>query len=223
MHRLKVGWPSPAMVVALIALFVALGGGAYATLGLPKSSVGTAQLKNGAVTRAKLRNNAVTTIKVKNHSLLPKDFKSGQVAAGTIPAASVFCARDNPCQPVISGTQTSLAFSGTAFDTDNLHAMADRLTAPISGIYVAAGDVVFPEDSEGLRTVAIGPLESCCDGVQQLGAGSVSGTTSTALSTSALVRLQAGDSLTLQVRQTSGGSMTPISATFSMSWVGPAG
>ena len=37
------------MAVASLALFVSLGGGAYAALALPKDSVGTAQLKAGAV------------------------------------------------------------------------------------------------------------------------------------------------------------------------------
>jgi hypothetical protein len=46
--------PSPAMVVALIALCVALGGGAYAAIKLPRNSVGTKQLKKGAVTPPKL-------------------------------------------------------------------------------------------------------------------------------------------------------------------------
>jgi hypothetical protein len=42
------------MVVALIALSVALGGGAYAAIKLPKASVGAKQLKKGAVTPPKL-------------------------------------------------------------------------------------------------------------------------------------------------------------------------
>jgi hypothetical protein len=43
-----------ANVIATLALFVALGGGAYAATRLPAKSVGTAQLKKGAVTRAKI-------------------------------------------------------------------------------------------------------------------------------------------------------------------------
>jgi hypothetical protein len=74
--------PSPSMVVALFALFVSLGGGAYAALNLPTDSVGTPQLRAAAVTGAKLHANAVSSSKVKNHSLLADDFKAGQLPAG---------------------------------------------------------------------------------------------------------------------------------------------
>jgi hypothetical protein len=50
------------MVVALVALFVALGGGAYAALKLPANSVGPAQLKKGAVTPPKLSPAAKTAL-----------------------------------------------------------------------------------------------------------------------------------------------------------------
>jgi hypothetical protein len=50
------------MVVALLALFVALGGGAYAALKLPNNSVGAAQLKASAVTPAKLSAAAKTAL-----------------------------------------------------------------------------------------------------------------------------------------------------------------
>jgi hypothetical protein len=60
--RLSAFRPSPAMVVALIALFVAMAGGAYAATQLPKNSVGSAQLKNSAVTPAKLSSAAKTAL-----------------------------------------------------------------------------------------------------------------------------------------------------------------
>jgi hypothetical protein len=63
--------PSPAMLVALLALFVALGGSSYAALKLPRASVGGKQLKK----------NSVTSPKVKDRSLLAKDFKPGQLPA----------------------------------------------------------------------------------------------------------------------------------------------
>lgn len=76
--------PSPATVIALIALLVALGGTsmAAAKFALGPHTVGTAQLKNNAVTNAKIAPNAVTTSKVRDHSLLRVDFASGQIPPG---------------------------------------------------------------------------------------------------------------------------------------------
>lgn len=52
---------SYANVMSTIAVFIVLGGGAYAATKLPKNSVGTKQIKNGAVTKAKLAKNVTTT------------------------------------------------------------------------------------------------------------------------------------------------------------------
>src|SRR3954470_15619387 len=69
MRRLRCQRPSPAMVVALLALFVAMGGVGHAALKLPRNSVGSKQLKS----------NAVTSAKVKDASL-----RKGDVAAGLL-------------------------------------------------------------------------------------------------------------------------------------------
>lgn len=58
--------------VALIALFIALGGVSYAATRLPKDSVGTRQLIA----------NAVISGKVKDGSLLKRDFRAGQLPRG---------------------------------------------------------------------------------------------------------------------------------------------
>lgn len=72
--------PSPALVIAMIALFVALGSGAYAAISLPRNSVGSAQIRRHAVTAVKLAKNAVTSATIRDHTLLVKDFKAGQLA-----------------------------------------------------------------------------------------------------------------------------------------------
>ena len=65
--------PSPALVVACLALAVALSGSAVAaSVALAPNSVGTPQLKN----------NAVTTAKVKNGTLVRADFKKNQLPTG---------------------------------------------------------------------------------------------------------------------------------------------
>jgi hypothetical protein len=87
--------PSPAMVVACLALLVALGGSSVAAVtALGRNTVGPAQirpnavhtseLRNGAVTTAKLRNNAVTGLKVRNHSLTAADFIAGTLPRGPV-------------------------------------------------------------------------------------------------------------------------------------------
>jgi hypothetical protein len=56
MPRLRLGWPSPAMVVACIALAVALAPASYAVSQLvPADSVGTPQLQKDSVTSNKVR------------------------------------------------------------------------------------------------------------------------------------------------------------------------
>jgi hypothetical protein len=68
----RIGRPSPALVVAIAALVMAMAGTGYAALKLPRHSVGHSQLKR----------NAVTSVNVKDRSLLARDFKAGQVPSG---------------------------------------------------------------------------------------------------------------------------------------------
>ena len=77
--------PSPAMVVACLALLVALGGTSVAAVNqLGRNTVDTPQLVNGAVTNPKIRNNAINSTKVANRSLLRSDFAPGQLPAGPV-------------------------------------------------------------------------------------------------------------------------------------------
>jgi len=75
--------PSPALVVACVALLVSLGSTSYATVvNVPRASVGTPQLKRNAVKASKLAPNAVRTGHVLNGTLLREDFKPGQIPEG---------------------------------------------------------------------------------------------------------------------------------------------
>jgi hypothetical protein len=70
--------PTPAMVVALAALFVALGGSSYAAL-----RIGSKQIANNSVRSKDVRNNDLRSTDVRNGTLLLKDFRAGQLAAGS--------------------------------------------------------------------------------------------------------------------------------------------
>ena len=78
----RVRRPSPALIVACLALLVALTGTGYAVTQLPPNSVGRAQLRDDAVTNAKIADNAVTSEKVRNGTLLKRDFVPGQLPRG---------------------------------------------------------------------------------------------------------------------------------------------
>jgi hypothetical protein len=66
MARIRPRLPSPATVIALVALFVSLGGVSYAV-----TQIGTNQIKNGAVTSQKIRNGTIRSRDVRKNSLGP--------------------------------------------------------------------------------------------------------------------------------------------------------
>ena len=76
MDRIKRYRPSPAMIVAIIALVLSLGGTSYAAIVLPAGSVGTKQIKKNAVVGSKVKNGSLTTSDISSASLS----KLGRVA-----------------------------------------------------------------------------------------------------------------------------------------------
>jgi hypothetical protein len=82
MARFRAQVQSPALWIALVALFVALGGTGYAALNIANNSIGTKQLKRGAVKNPDLAANSVTGPKVKRRSLNSSDFKANSLPRG---------------------------------------------------------------------------------------------------------------------------------------------
>jgi hypothetical protein len=101
MHKRRLGAPSPALVISLIALFIALGGTTYAATSLPKNSVGTKQLKNGAVTTKKIKKGAVVASKINPAGL-------------TVPNATHATSADSATNASHATTAVSAAPSGSA-------------------------------------------------------------------------------------------------------------
>jgi hypothetical protein len=105
--------------IALLALFIALGGTTYAATALPANSVGAKQLKKNAVTpvkikasavtNAKIGANAVTGAKVKDDSLTGADILESSL--GKVPAAA---AADSATNATHATTAGSAAPSGAA-------------------------------------------------------------------------------------------------------------
>lgn len=112
MHHVLSHRPSPALVVACLALFVALGGSAYAAVTLSPNSVGTVQLKNHAVTSAKLAYGSVGAANVKAGSLLASDFHAGQLPAGPVGPQGPQGATGPQGPQGVAGAQGSPGISG---------------------------------------------------------------------------------------------------------------
>ena len=160
--------PSPAMIVACIALLVSLGGTSFAAATqLGRDSVGTVQLRNGAVTNPKIRNNAVDTTKVRNRSLLRVDFAPGQIPAGPTgpqgPQGAQGPKGDTGAQgpagvigPITVRTASGLVDGGTA---ENGAYNSRRVTALCQGNERAiSGGTSWSDDAAG-RELMTGELE----------------------------------------------------------------
>ena len=79
---MRVGNHLRSNVVAYLALFVALGGSAYAAVKLEKNSVKSKNIAPGQVKNSDLGDSAVTSPKVADGSLESKDFAAGQLPSG---------------------------------------------------------------------------------------------------------------------------------------------
>ncbi len=88
--------PSPSMIVALVALFIALSGGAYASVTLNQvrsvhiknGEVKSVDLANNAVKRAKINNNAVNSAKIQNGQVTSADIADGTVTSADLAATA---------------------------------------------------------------------------------------------------------------------------------------
>lgn len=93
------------MVVALTALFVALGGSGYAAV-----KINGGNLTNRSVAGNKLKKSAVTGVEVKNRSLGAADFKLGQLPAGPRGLAGSQGPAGAPGSPGANGTAVAFAY-----------------------------------------------------------------------------------------------------------------
>ena len=241
MSEIKRGRPSPAILVAIVALVAALAGTAVAeeatTSAKPvtKKKVKkiarkqankqidkrlpwqTDDIADGAVSSAKLADGAVNGAKVQNGALGTGEFSS------SIPAAHV---TRTAAQSIPSGTVRVLAFNAERYDTAAMHSNAtnnSRLTAPVTGIYAVTAQLEWEPDMDGGRTVAVEkngtvPIARVF-AVQSTEVPPVQEATTQ-------VRLQAGDFVRALVEQSSAGALDVVkdpdyTPEFSMTWLAP--
>lgn len=209
--------PSPAMVVAVAALVVALGGSAWAV-----SKIGTSQIKNKAVTTPKLRNGAVTAPKIANRAVTARKI-------GTVPAVTLNWTKSNT---VVEPEFDYPLFIGWAeqFDTANMWPGTDgTVVAPLGGLYRVDAQVFWSPNANGDRRVTIRNLDAP---TQNLQVGSVvpGNNGDTVQYAGGLIQADAGDRFVLYAWQDSGTNLflgnnaAVVGGTkFSVQYVGAAG
>jgi hypothetical protein len=141
---------SPAMLVALAALAVSLGGTSYAVTKLPKNSVGSAQLKANAVTSAKLKARAVTGAK-----LAPDTLTGAHVNEATLGKVAAAQTADRAAGAAVADHAAALdrmVFRGAGGTVAVAPAMgstaSDLVTVSCDAGQLAAGGGVRVDDPE---------------------------------------------------------------------------
>ena len=232
--------PSPSMIVACVALFVALGGTSYAAITLPANSVGTEQIKKSAVTGAKVKNATLTGAKIASATLTGAkiadatltgvDIADGAVGPakfGTVPGARV---RRGAAVTLTSGVTAVLSYDATDFNVGGVYSSAQpsRMTAPVAGRYLIIATARWQSNEAGRRTIALEVNGTAA----QIARTNVSphvqggGAFNPEQAAEAIYRLNAGDYVEVWAYQDSGVPLTLLTAvdngvTFAMEWIAP--
>ena len=145
--------PSASMTVAIVALFVALSGGAYAAVTIPAHSVGATQLKTFAVTNPKLGTGSVGSRKIMTSAVTYAKIAPGSVGTVRIDKNEVqarlqsscttgqaITAVDNTgkvtCASTGSGETNSAATSAVAVSSSTTAATVSAVSLPAGSAYV---------------------------------------------------------------------------------------
>jgi hypothetical protein len=183
-------------VVAYLALFIALGGTAYAAT-LPANSVGTRQLVNGGVRAEDI---------------------------GKLP--SVYAFTRDPAQPLSDGTFAAVRLEQEIFDVGGMHSPGSedsRLVAPRTGTYVVEGTAVFGAGGACGGSPRVALIQRHLRGGGTVDVDHVNSDTRcselTRVHAGGVVRLKSGDYLELLALQRSATSV-PVAGNLSAAYVG---
>jgi hypothetical protein len=150
--------PSPALVIATIALFMAIGGIGYAA-----ATIGTSDIKNNAVTakklhknavvKKKIKNNAVNGAKVQDNSLTGSDINESTL--GQVPSAAN---ADNATNAGNAGTVNGSQIVQFSFNQPAVTGLTELVS--LSGVSLKAGCDAGPSTHVTLTANQGGFVES---------------------------------------------------------------
>lgn len=224
--------PSPAMIVAMAALLVAVAGTAIAAPAAIQSALNKSdkkQIKKIATSQANKQISkraaglSVASANTANSADIAKAVPNGAIGTGqlasTIPAASAYTTG----QSITSGSHATLALNSEDYDTADMHDNVfdnSRITAPVNGIYAVSALVEWEANTSGARLLRL--MENGTDPIATVNQPPV--TAATAQSVTAYVALAAGEYVEVLVFQDSGGPLDlspPQGASLQLTWQAP--
>ena len=139
--------PTPALIVAFVALFAAMGGFGYAAVKLKPSSVKTKNIKPGAVTSDKIADGAVTTPKLAPDAVAPN-------ALNAMNAAKLGGAAPGECQA--GWLKASIVVDTSTLTQDQ----PDGVVPGFDCASKAADAIQIHREATGLYTVSLAGVDS---------------------------------------------------------------
>jgi hypothetical protein len=131
--------PSPATVIACIALFVSLGGVGYAAA---TGSIDSRELKNNSIRSKDIRNGNVTSTDVKNSSVRGGDVRNNSLTGSDVNEGSL--------GKVPSAAAADAATNAGTLDGKDSTEFGPRAFARINGGAATGGDTVNDALSQGI-------------------------------------------------------------------------
>ncbi|HEV3053996.1 MAG TPA: hypothetical protein VGX45_05025 [Solirubrobacteraceae bacterium] len=150
----RVNTSHASLAISIAALFIALGGTAWAV-----TQIGTSQIQNNAVTSSKLHNNAVKNSKLANNSVSNSKLRNNSVSTSKIQPNAVTASQVAP--------NTFLAANGTAANSSELGG------TPASGFLMGTGGlnsrrlvVLAGQTNQQLFQIGFGSFSASCNANQ---------------------------------------------------------
>ncbi len=196
-----------------------IAAGAVGRSEIAAGAVGSEELAQGAVRAIDLANGSIGASKIAPNAIgkgqiAPGGVGASEIARGAVgpselaqlPGARVYLAEGTRVD-LAAGARTTLSFGARAYSQGGVwsDAQPDRLTAPVAGVYQVTAGVVFDDASIGSGSRAMWIVDPA-SGIVFSGdrENGVSANARTEMNAGTIVHLEVGQSVSIQVEQTSG-------------------